>query len=134
MNDEGLLGNILWGIHPTEIVVNCTNVSPRKCNYLDLCISIYRGKFRVTLDDKRNDYNFNVISNPFLDGNIPDNLSYGVSISQLVQRFANINTSVTGFYSNISDLVTKLVNLGFNLAALHKKFLKFYHSKLSAWC
>ena len=43
-------------------------------------------------------------------------------------------TTVTGFYFNISDLVTKLVNQGFNLAALHKKFLKFYHSKLNAWC
>ena len=68
-----------------------------------------------------------------MDGNIPINLSYGVFISQLV-RFAKINITVTGFYSNISDLVTKLVNQGFNLAALHKKFLKSYHSKLNAWC
>ena len=65
--------------------MNCTNVSPRKCNYLDLCISVYRGKFRVTLYDKRKDYSFNVISYPFLDGNIPKNLSYGVFISQLVK-------------------------------------------------
>ena len=116
------------------MIVNCTNVSPRKCNYLDLCISVYRGKFRVTLYDKRKDYSFNVISYPFLDGNIPKNLSYGVFISQLV-RFANINTTVEGFYSNICDLVKKLVNQGFDPAALRKKFLKFYnYSKLNIWC
>ena len=132
-NDSGLLGNILGDIYPKEMIVNCTNVSPRKCNYLDLCISVYRGKFRVTLYDKRKDYSFNVISYPFLDGNIPKNLSYGVFISQLV-RFANINTTVEGFYSNICDLVKKLVNQGFNLAALRKKFLKFYNSKLNIWC
>ena len=119
--------------YSTEMVVNCTNISPRKCYYLDFSISIYRGKFRVTLYDKRKDYNFNVILYPFLDSNIPNNLSYGVFISQLV-RFANINITVTCFYSNISDLVTQLVNQGFNLAALCKKFLKFYHSKLNVWC
>ena len=68
-----------------------------------------------------------------MDGNIPNNLSHGVSILQLV-RFANINTTVTGFYSNTSDLVTKLVNQGFNLAAWCKKSLKFYHSKLNVCC
>ena len=63
LNDEGLFGNILIrDIYPTGMIVNCTNVCPRKCIYLDLCISIYGGKFRVTISDKRKDYNFNVIS------------------------------------------------------------------------
>ena len=132
-NDGGLLGSILEDIYPQEMIVNCTNVSPRKCNYLDLCVSIYRGKFRVKLYDKRKDYSFNVISYPFLDGNIPKNLSYGVLISQLV-RFAKINTTVEGFYDDISNLVTKLVSQGFDLAALRKKFLVFYNSKLNIWC
>ncbi len=133
LNDDGLLRRVLADIYPIEMIINCTNVSPRKCNYLDMSISIYRGKFRVTLYDKRKDYSFHVISYPFLDGNIPNNLSYSVFISQLV-RFAKINTTVEGFYSNIADLLRKLVSQGFNLAALRKKFLKFYHSKLNVWC
>ena len=40
-NDGGLLGDLLPYIYPPEMIVNCTNVSARKCNYLDLCISIY---------------------------------------------------------------------------------------------
>ena len=95
--------------------------------------SICRGKFRVTLYDKRKDYKFNVISYPFLDGNIPHNQSYSVFISQLV-HFAKINTTVEGFYSNVSDLAMKLVSQGFSLAALRKKFVKFYQSKLNVWC
>ena len=98
-----------------------------------MCISIYRGKYRVSLYDKRKNYSFNVISYPFLEGNIPNNLSYSVFSSQLV-RFAKINTTVKGFYENIADLVKKLLSQGFNLAALRKKFLKFYHSKLNVWC
>ena len=80
--------------------------------------------YRVVLYDKRKDYSFQVISYPFLDGNIPNNLSYGVFISQLV-RFANINTTFDGFLSNVADLVDKLVAQGFNNAALRKKFVKF---------
>ena len=132
LNDDGLLGQILEDIYPSEMIVNCTNVSKRKCNYLDMSISIYRGKFKVTLYDKRNDYSFNVISYPYLDGNVPNNLSYGVFVSQLV-RFAKINTLVEGFYHNVKCLVNKLHKQGFNLAALRKKFFKFYHTKLNIW-
>ena len=35
-------------------------------NFLDLTISIYRGKFNVKLYDKRNDYTFDVINYPYL--------------------------------------------------------------------
>ena len=64
-NDFGLLQNILVNIYPKEMVNN-TNISARKCCYLDLNISIYQEKFRVALYDKRKDYNFKVISYPFL--------------------------------------------------------------------
>ena len=36
-------------------------------------------------------------------------------------------------YDDISNLVIKLVSQGFNLAALRKKFLIFYNSKLNVW-
>ena len=72
------------------MIVNKTNISVRKTNFLDLTISIYRGKFYIKLYDKRNDYDFEVINYPFLDGNIPKNQSYSVFISQLV-RFARVN-------------------------------------------
>ena len=130
---RGLLGDLLPNIYPPEMIVNCTNVSARKCNYLDLCISIYRGSFRVVRYDKREDYSFKVISYPFLDGNVPKNLSYGVFISQLV-RFTNINTTLNGFLKDVSGLIVKLVSQGYILAALRKKFnYKFYHSKLHIW-
>ena len=57
-----------------------------------MTISIYWGKFYIKLHDKRNDYDFNVISFPNLDGNIPNGQSYVIFISQLI-RYARINTS-----------------------------------------
>ena len=114
-NDEGLIGKLLSSIYPPEMVVICTNVSPRKCNYLDMTISIFRGKFKINLYDKRVDYNFKVISYLFIDGNIPTNRSYGVFIPQLV-RFSNVNTTLKGFLEDVQNLIDKLSCQGFNFA------------------
>ena len=86
----------------------------------------------MSLYDKRKDFNFDVISYPFLDGNIPTALSYGVFTSQLV-RFVNVNFSFKGFKQDVASLVGKLVCQGFNLAALRKKFVRFYEGKLDLW-
>ena len=103
-NDFGLLQNILVDIYPKEIVVNNTNISAQKRCYLDLNISIYQDKFIAALYDKRKDYNFKVISYPFLDGNIPNNLSYGVFISQLL-RSARVNSKLSGFKTSATELI-----------------------------
>ena len=86
----------------------------------------------MSLYDKRKDFPFDVISYPFLDGNVPTALSYGVFMSQLV-RFAKVNSSFKGFKHDVSELTKKLVCQGFNLAALRKKFVKFYFRKLEVW-
>ena len=131
-NDFGLLQKKLVEIYPKEMVVNNTNVTNCNCYYLDLNIVIDQSKFKVSKYDKRNDYNFNVISYPFLDGNVPNNFSYGVFVSQLV-RIAQINTYFNDFRTSISDLISKLLNQGFQKAALRKKFVKFSKQYLNLW-
>ena len=132
INDFTLLGSIIDKIYPIEMVVNNTNISPRKCSYLDLLISIYRGKFMVALYDKRKSFSFNVINYPFLDGNIPTDRSYAVFTSQLI-RFCKVNSCIKGFYKDVKDLVDKLCKQGFLLAALRNKFIKFYHNYVNCW-
>ena len=87
----GYLESCINNIYPSEMIVNKTNVSVQKTNFLDMTISIYRGKLYIKLYDKRNDYDFDVISFPYLDSNIPKGQSYGIFISQLI-RYARINT------------------------------------------
>ena len=70
------------------------------------------------------DYSFEVINYPFLDGNIPKNQSYGVFISQLV-RFARINSNFNKFISDCKNLVSKLIRQSFDPAALRRKFQIF---------
>ena len=131
-NDDGMLESVLTAIYPPEMIVNKTNISVRKTIFLDLTISIYRGKFYVKLYEKRNDYSFDVINYPFLDGNIPKNQSYGIFISQLV-RFARINSSFNGFILDCKSLVSKLVRQHFNPAALRKRFEVFVENYVDIW-
>ena len=132
LNDSGLLESVLNEIYPPEMVINKTNISARKTNFLDLTISIYRGKFLVKLYDKRNDYNFDVINYPFLDGNIPKGQSYGIFISQLV-RLARINSSFNSFIVDCKNLVRKLEGQSFNIAALRKRFEIFVDKYFNIW-
>ena len=123
---------MLSDIYPPEMIVNKTNISVRKTNFLDLTISIFRGKFYIKLYDKRNDYDFEVINYPFLDGNIPKNQSYSVFISQLV-RFARVNSSFNGFIGDCKNLVSKLSRQHFNPAALRKRFDVFSNKYFDIW-
>ena len=132
VNDDGLFENVLGDIYPEEMKISKTNISSSKCSYLDLLVSIYKGKFRIKLFDKRDDYKFKVFSYPYLEGNIPETRSYGIFISQLV-RFCSINNTLVGFISDVHNLVLKLCNQGFLLAALRNKFLKFYKSRINLW-
>ena len=56
VNNDGILENILSTMYPREMVISKTNFSPSVCSYLDLLISVYKGKFKINLFDKRDDY------------------------------------------------------------------------------
>ena len=46
--------------------------------------------------DKRDHFDFEIVNVPFLDGDVPRCISYGVYISQLI-RFARASSHVTDF-------------------------------------
>ena len=46
--------------------------------------------------DKRDDFDFDIVNFPFLDGDVPRSTSYGVYISQLI-RFARVSSHVVDF-------------------------------------
>ena len=132
VNDDGIFENILSTMYPREMVISKTNISPSVCSYLDLLNSVYKGKFKINLFDKRDDYKFKVFRYPYLDGNIPETLSYGIFISQII-RFCSINSTFIGFHKDVKSHVVKLCKQGFKLAALRNRFYKFYECKINLW-
>ena len=56
--------------------------------------------------DKRDDFNFEIVNFPFLDGDVPRSPSYGVYISQLI-RFARVCSIVDDFNNRNLFLTAK---------------------------
>ena len=48
------------------------------------------------INDKRDDFDFDIVNFPFLDGDVPRTTSYGIYISQLI-RFARMSNYLTDF-------------------------------------
>ena len=75
--------------------------------------------------DKRDDFNFDKVNFPFLDGDVPRRASYGLYISQLI-RFARVCNHVTDFNARNKCLTAKLLQHGYRYHKLRKTFSKFY--------
>ena len=54
---------------------------------MDLHLSISDGFVKTKIYDKRDDFDFDIVNFPFLDGDVPRSASYGVYISQLFDWF-----------------------------------------------
>ena len=75
--------------------------------------------------DKRRDIDFDIVSFPFLDGNVPHSTPYGVYISQLI-RFDGASSHVADFNAHNKSLTVKLLRQDYRYHKLRKTFSKFY--------
>ena len=56
-------------------------------HFLDLHLSISDGFVKTKIYDKRDDFDFDIVNFPFLDGDVPRSASYCVYIFQLINLF-----------------------------------------------
>ena len=68
-------------IYPTELQLNKANSSDTEASFLNLNLSITNAIVSSKIYDKRDDFNFEIVNYPFLDGDVPPSPSYGVYIS-----------------------------------------------------
>ena len=80
-------------IYPTELQLNKAKSSETEAPFLDLNLSITNDIVSSKIYDKRDDFNFELVNFPFLDGDVPRSPSYGVFIYQLI-RFARVCSNV----------------------------------------
>ena len=82
--------------------------------------------YMFSLYDKQDDFNFEIVNFPFLDGDVPRTPSYGVYISQLI-RFARVCSNVDDFNNRNLFLPAKLLKQVYRYHKIRKAFSKFYH-------
>ena len=102
---------------------------------MDLHLSILDGFVSSKIYDKRDDFDFDTVNFPFLDGDVPRTTSYGVYSSQLI-RFAWVSSHLADFNARNKSLTAKLLQQGYRYHKLRKAFCKFYrrHFELVSKC
>ena len=80
---EGMVNQI----YPPELQLNKANTSDTEAPFLDLHLSMSNGFVSLKLYDKCDDFDFDIVNFPFLNGDVPRRPSYGVYISQLIRFF-----------------------------------------------
>ena len=83
-------------IYPTKLQLNRANSSDTEAPFLELNLCISTGTISTKLYDKRDDFDFDIVNFPFLDGDVPWRTSYGVNISQLI-RLARDSLNLSDF-------------------------------------
>ena len=88
-------------------------VFPDHTHLLFLYLSISNEIVSTKNYDKRENFDFEVVNLPFLDGHISRSTSYGVYISQLI-RFAGASSLVVNFNAHNKLLSQKLLKQGYH--------------------
>ena len=115
--DNPYFEQMVGQIYPTEHQLNKANSSDTEAPFLDLNLAITNGIVSSKIYDKRDDFNFEIVRFPFLDGDVPRSPTYGVYISQLI-RFARVCSTVDDFNNRNLFLTAKLFKQGYRY---HKK-------------
>ena len=77
---EGMVNQI----YPSELQLNKANISDTEAPFLDLHLSVANGFVSSKIYDKRDDFDFDIVNFPFLDGDVPRRASYGVYVLRKV--------------------------------------------------
>ena len=127
--DNPYFDNMISSIYPKELKLIKANISNNSAAFLDLDISINNGKISTKIYDKRDDFDFNIVNYPHLDGDVPRATSYEVYISQLI-RFARACSSIDDFNNRNRIITEKLLKQGYRYNKLRKTFAKFYYRNI----
>ena len=69
---EGMVNQI----YPPELQLNKANISDTEAPFLDLHLSVANGFVSSKIYYKRDDFDFDIVNFPFLDGDVPRRASY----------------------------------------------------------
>ena len=117
--------NMVSKIYPSELQLNKANTSDTEAAFLDLHLSISNDIVSTKVYDKRDDFDFEIVNFPFLDGDVPRSTSYVVYTSQLI-RFARVSSYVTDLNTRNKLLTQKLLKQGYRYHKLRRTFSKLY--------
>ena len=106
-------------LHPSELQLNKDNYYDTEAAFLDLHLSFSNAIVSTKIYGKCDDFDFEIVNFPFLDGDVPRSTSYKVCISQLI-HFARASNHVADFNICNKLLTQKLPKQGHRYHKLGK--------------
>ena len=79
--DNNFFDSMVNHIYPSELQLNKANVSDTETLFWDLHLSISDGFVKTKSFVKRDNFDFDIVNFPFLDGDVSRSTSYGVYMS-----------------------------------------------------
>ena len=122
--DNPCFGGVVGRVCPPGLWLGRADASDTEAPFLDLHLSISNGFVSSKIYDKRDDFDFEIVNFPFLDGGVPRSASCGVCVSQLI-RFSRVSGCVVGFSARGGSLTAKLLQQGYRYHKLRKTFSGF---------
>ena len=101
-------------IYPPALQLNKAKVSDTEASFLDLHLSISDCSVKSKIYDKWDDFDFDIVNFPFLDGNVAL-----VCISYLI-RFARVSSQDDDFNTRNQVLTKKLLRQGYRYNKIRK--------------
>ena len=116
--------DIAASIYPKELPLEMsTNNHFHDC-FLDLDIMVLNDKFITKIYHKVDLFNFEVISFPLPDSNIPSNIGYSTFLSQLI-RYSRVCSRVDDFAFRAKLIYDKLMHRGYESKMLKRYITRF---------
>ena len=123
--DNNFFNSMVNRIYPSELQLNNASVSDTEASFFYLHLSISDGFVKSKIYDKRDDFDFDNVNFPFLDGDVPRSTTYGVYSSHII-RFARVSSHVDDFNTRNKVLTAKLLRQGYRNHKIRKAFSNFY--------
>ena len=111
-------------IYPPELQLNKANTFDTEAPFLDLYLSISNGFVSCKIYNKRDNFGFDIVNFPFLDGAFPVLPPTGFTFLNLFGLLECL--VVTDFHARNKSLTAKHLQQGYRYHELRKTFSKFY--------
>ena len=108
---EGIVNRI----YPPELQLNKANTSDTEAPFLDLHLSISNGFVSSKIYDKRDDFDFDIVNFPFLDGDVPVLPLIRFTFHNLF-GFARVSSHVADFNARNKSLTAKTSPTGLSVS------------------
>ena len=115
--------DIAQTIYPDSLCLTQENDDSSQANVLDMQVSIIDNSIITKVYCKTDYFPFHVISLPFLDSNIAENISYLVFYSQVL-RYQRLSSNKLDFNERCRQLVNILLARDYKLGKLKKEFCR----------